>query len=58
MCPFHNVNCPHGFILAAPTADLKVCNLPAQVRRGGWLRGFHAPRSEDGWGRRGLVLLG
>ena len=38
MAPFHNANCPRGLILAAPTADLRVCHLPAQLRLDGhWL---------------------
>ncbi|KAI8464986.1 MAG: CPSF A subunit region-domain-containing protein [Monoraphidium minutum] len=32
MTPFHNVNCPHGFILAAMAEGLRVCHLPAQLR--------------------------
>lgn len=32
MAPFHNANAPRGFILAAPTGDLRVCHLPAQLR--------------------------
>jgi hypothetical protein len=39
MTAFHNVNAPHGFILAAPTGDLRVCHLPAQVRGGSAKRG-------------------
>jgi len=31
MTPFHNANCPFGFIAATPTT-VRVCNLPARVR--------------------------
>ncbi|KAL6760115.1 CPSF A subunit region-domain-containing protein [Haematococcus lacustris] len=32
MTPFHNVNCPHGFILSAVSGSLKVCHLPPKER--------------------------
>lgn len=31
MCTFNNSNCPHGFILVAPTTDMHICQLPMEV---------------------------
>jgi hypothetical protein len=31
MCTFNNSNCPHGFILVAPTTDMDICQLPMEV---------------------------
>lgn len=32
MTPFHNINCAHGFIVAAASGAIKICHLPSKTR--------------------------